>query len=269
MSKLLIATKGPKHGICNICGEEGNLTEDHTPPKGCIRIGQVELQHIVNHLNVDKSAGKGRLLQNGVKYRTLCHECNNTHLGANYDPAFISFVNSVGSYLKSQVALPKVIKTEIEPQRVMRSLLGHLAAQGVDRYKKGPDTELLRDYFLDPTLPLPEHIKIYYWLYPYKGHFMARDCAYLDLRVGKPCVIWFIKFFPIAFLVTFNQPEELVLNVSELSKWRDKEIDFKIYEYVQLTELPHQYWPETPTDHSVIVYGKEAIVSYEYKPRKR
>jgi hypothetical protein len=160
MSKLLIATKGSKHGICNICGEEGNLTEDHTPPKGCIKIGQVELQHIVNHLNAEKPAGKGRLLQNGVKYRTLCHECNNTHLGANYDPAFISFVNNVGSYLKAKIALPRVIPTEIEPQKVMRALLGHLAAQGVDRYRKGPDTEPLRDYFLDHTLPLPEHMAL-------------------------------------------------------------------------------------------------------------
>ena len=60
-----------------------------------------------------------------------------------------------------------------------------------------------------------------------------------------------------------------MLNVNELSRWRDKEIAFKTNEYVQLTDLPHQYWPEAPTDHSVIMYGQEAVVSYEYKPKKR
>ena len=269
MAKPIIATRGPKLGRCNICGRFGKLTEDHTPPKGCIKIGQVQLQHIINHLNTDKPAGKGRLLQNGVKYRTLCQECNNTYLGTMYDPAFIKFVNTVGEYLKTTIALPKVIPTEIEPQKVIRSLIGHLSAQGVDRYDKGKDTEPIRDYFLDETLPLPSHIKVYYWLFPYKNHVMARDCAYLDLRVGEPCVIWFIKFFPIAFLVTFNEPKGLSFNVSELSRWRDKPINYKIKEYVGLEGFPHQFWPEAPTDHSVIMYGKEAIVSYRYRPAKK
>ena len=269
MSRILLATRGAKHGVCNICGAEGVLTEDHTPPKGCIKIGQVQLQHIVNHLNLEQPAGKGRLLQNGVKYRTLCHTCNNTLLGANYDPAFIGFVNNVGTCINSTIELPRTIPTEIEPQKVMRSLVGHISAQGVNRYKKGPDTEPIRDYFIDPTMPLPEHMRIYYWLYPFKNHVMARDCAYMDLRVGKPCVIWFIKFFPIAFMITFNQPDELNFKMSELSRWRDREIDFRTTEHVALTNLPHQYWPEAPTNHNVVMYGEEAVVSYEYKPKKR
>lgn len=268
MNKPIIATKGPQIGICNICGNHEKLTEDHTPPKGCIRIGQVELQHIIHHLNVEKSGGKGRLLQNGVKYRTLCATCNNTYLGAKYDPAFIDFVNTVGSYLKTNIALPSTVPTEIEPQKVMRSLVGHLAAQGVNRYKKGPDTEPIKNYFLDDSLSLPENMRIYYWLYPYKNHVMARDCAYLDLMVGDPCIIWFMKFFPIAFMITFDQPAKLSFSLNELSRWRKEEIDFKTIELVQLTGLPHQFWPEAPTEHSVITYGREAVVSYEYKPKK-
>jgi hypothetical protein len=72
---VLIVTKGPKEGRCNICGEEGKLTEDHTPPKGCIKIKQVELHHIIQHLNAEQPQSKGRISQNGVKYRTLCARC--------------------------------------------------------------------------------------------------------------------------------------------------------------------------------------------------
>jgi hypothetical protein len=101
MSKTKIATRGSKTGICNICGMHGKLTEDHTPPKGSIKIGQVELQHIVNYLSNEKPASKGRLLQNGVKYRTLCSSCNNTYLGAKYDPAVIEFeINPKGARQK-------------------------------------------------------------------------------------------------------------------------------------------------------------------------
>ena len=61
----IISTKGPTHGICNICGATGKLTEDHTPPKGSIKITQVELFPILNHLNNinEKPIEKGRYLQ--------------------------------------------------------------------------------------------------------------------------------------------------------------------------------------------------------------
>jgi hypothetical protein len=265
----IISTKGPKHGICNICGASGKLTEDHTPPKGSIKISQVELYHIINHLNNvnKKPIEKGRYLQNGVKYRTLCGACNNTHLGAQYDPAFNLFVNTVGAFLKTNILLPKVIPIEIEPQKIMRSLIGHLSAQGVNRFDKGPDTIPIRDFFLNISLPLPDNIHIYYWLYPHKSHVMARDFSYLDTRDGKSCVMWLLKFFPIAFMVAFDKPDEWVFGLSELSRWRYQAVDYKIREYVQLTNLPHLMWPEAPIDHNVVCYGKEAIVSYNYKEK--
>lgn len=269
MAKLLISTRGKKHGKCNICGSEGKLTEDHTPPKGCIKVSQVELQHITSHLTPETPSGRGRLLQNGVRYRTLCHSCNNTYLGTRYDPAFIDFVNTVGSYLKTELYLPSSVDTEIEPQKIMRALLGHLSAQGVDRYDKGSDTLPIRDYFLDTSLSLPDFIRIYYWAFPFNNHVMVRDCCYLDLRTKTPFVIWFVKFFPIAFMITFRQPEELRLNLSELSCWRDESYDFKTIEKVLLRNFPPQFWPEAPSDKNFIMYGQEAVVSYRYKNKTK
>lgn len=269
MAKVLISTRGKKFGKCNICGSEGKLTEDHTPPKGCIKISQVELQHITSHLSLETPSGRGRLLQNGVRYRTLCHSCNNTYLGTKYDPPFIDFVNTVGSYLKTELYLPTSIDTEIEPQKIMRALLGHLSAQGVDRYDKGKDTLPIKNYFLDKSLPLPDFIRIYYWAFPFNNHVMVRDCSYLDLRANTPFIIWFVKFFPIAFMVTFRQPDEITLNLSELSRWRNEPIDFKAVEKVRLRNLPPQFWPEAPSDMNLIMYGQEAIVSSRYKNKTK
>src|SRR5690349_372794 len=127
-------TRGPKTGKCNMCGNDGPLTEDHTPPKGAIRASQVEMHHIVRVLSVAKPASGGRISQDGVKFRTLCSRCNNGLLGANYDPAFNEFSRAVGLYLKSTLTLPPITYVKGKPQNIARSLLGHLSAQGVDRY---------------------------------------------------------------------------------------------------------------------------------------
>lgn len=265
---IQISTLGPRQGVCNICGEHGRLTEDHTPPKGCIKVSQVEMHHIVQHLSGEASA-KGRISQNGVKYRTLCHRCNNNLLGTVYDPAFIAFINKIAIFIKTPISLPRLMTVRCQPQKIIRSLLGHMSAQGVNRYLKGPKTEAIRDYLLDCSLPLPLGIKIYYWLYPFGPHVMVRDAALIDLRVGKPTAMWLFKFFPVAFLVTWDEPEGYNFDLNSFESWRysicDEEADLTI----RLRPLIHQYWPEAPTDNSVILYGQEAMVALNRSLRKQ
>lgn len=264
---VLIATRGPKTGQCNICGCRGKLTEDHTPPKGCIRVGEVEIRHIVERLEM--STQKGRRSQNGVKYRTLCSRCNNSLLGIEYDPSFINFVNDIATILRSPLTLPKSISVRAKPQRVMRALLGHVAAQGVDRYLKGGITEPLRDYFLQTSLPLPNQIEVYCWPFPYNEHIMARDCAYSDLRKSGPVAIWVLKFFPVSFLVAIDKPVDYSFPGIELSQWRGEGIDDEHEVPIALENIPHPKWPELPTDHSFAMYGQEAIVSFPVQRTSR
>lgn len=256
---ILIATRGPSHGQCNICGEIGLLTEDHTPPKGCLKPTQVELRHIVQFLSDDATKAKGRFSQNGVKYRTLCKRCNNTYLGAKYDPAFITFVNSISQLLRSPISLPDRLMVQAQPQAIIRSLIGHMSAQGVDRYLKGELTEPLRDFFLDETLPLPENIGVYYWAYPHRPHIMARDAAYLHIPTGHVFTFWILKFFPIAFLVVWGEPQGLSYPMHSLNAWRASPFNTIADLPIELRSIPPQYWPEAPMDTSVVTYGQEAV----------
>lgn len=268
----LIETRGAKIGRCNICGNVGNLTDDHTPPKGCTRIGAVQLHYITERLNVGKTKSNGRISQNGVKYRTLCAHCNSTMLGIHYDPTFIDFVNSISSILKSDLYLPGVIPIKTKPQRVMRSLLGHLSAQGVNGYNKGEFTEPIRDYILDETKPLPDSLKIYFWLYPFRHYIMARDCAYKDFQYSEHVLIWFLKFYPVAFMITFKEPDSYAFPFPFycLSSWGQEQIDFEIDVQIDLWNIPPEDWPETPSNHSqsLRVYGQEAIVSFRHEKKK-
>lgn len=256
---MLIATRGPKEGQCNVCGEHGRLTEDHTPPKGCLKPTQVELLHLVHLLSDEPTKVKGRFSQNGVKYRTLCHRCNNTLLGTKYDPAFISFVNSVGAFLKSSLHLPARVSVKGQPQAILRSLIGHISAQGVGRYPKGPLTEAVRDYFLDISKALPAGLRAYYWAYPYRPHVMFRDAAYLDIPSGATVAIWVLKFFPIAFLLAWGEPKGLAYPMETFETWRNAPYHMEVDMPLSLRPIPPMYWPEAPTDSSVLLYGQEAL----------
>lgn len=259
---MLIQTRGAKIGQCNICGEIGSLTEDHTPPKGCYKPKPVELFPIIDHLAADPPRRSGTISQNGVKYRTLCGRCNNSLLGREYDPEFIAFVNGIGAALRTSIKLPNVVTYKLKPQRVMRALLGHMSAQGVGRYLKGPETEPLRNYILDPALSLPNSIKVYCWPYPYSRQVIVRDCGLMDIRSGQHVICWLLKFFPVGFLATFDQKPGYRFHGIELSRWRSVGIDEDASIPFALTPVPHQFWPEAPTENSIVFYGKEAVMSF-------
>ena len=163
---LRIVTRGAKSGACNICGSEGLLTQDHTPPKGCVRPTAMELQHVAGRLDAG-NAIKTKA-HDGVKYRTLCARCNNALLGGRYDPLLIDFTKRVSDLLASDLVLPAIMTVPTKPALLMRAIWGHLAAVGVDRYAKGPRTEEWRDFFLGETLPVPAGTSFYYWIYPYR-----------------------------------------------------------------------------------------------------
>lgn len=258
-----INTWGDSEGICNICGEFGPLTEDHIPPKGCIKYGQIQIHHITNHLSIEPPKGSVRKFQNGLKYKTLCGTCNNTLLGTQYDPEFINLINAISKTLSSYKPIPYQKSIKIKPQRVIRSLLGHIAAQGVGRFDKGSQTEAITKYLLDQKEHLPDFLNIYYWVYPYQNQVLTRDSAFTNLRIGKPVFMWLIKFFPIAFFVVWDEPKGYNFSsfLDSLSSFRELKIDDEADISLRFNNLPNQFWPEAPTDDTIIAYGREAIAT--------
>lgn len=262
-------TRGAKNGTCNICGEDGKLTEDHTPPKGSVRITQVEMNHIVEILAAEPPGNRGRVSQNGVKYRTLCHRCNNDLLGLNYDPEFNSFVNQVATLVQSSMSLPTVINITGKPQKIAKSLIGHLMAQRVNGYKKGAHTEPLRDWFLDINAPMPEYMQIVYWAYPYKTQVLARDAVMRELTSEDTAYFWIMKFFPIAFMVLWDNPQGYNFSQRTFDRYRDIGSDEEVEIPINITNLPHERWPEAPDDNRFCAFGSGAIGVMEKKSRRK
>lgn len=185
----ILQTRGPSMGACNICGRVGRLTEDHTPPKGYAPGVPVQITHIAERLG-SESRPRMQKAPDGVKYRSLCADCNNRLLGGEYDLALIDMAHEVTRLVTSELYLPRTSTIRITPQRVARSVLGHMAAQGVDRFSKGNITTPLRDYILDAMLPMLPDIRMQYWVYPHRPRMLIRDAVIMQFGDGrKPSMI--------------------------------------------------------------------------------
>lgn len=100
--------KGPGH--CVICGVFGPLTKDHVPPKGCSVITNSVLSRLTMATEGDRLVDKTIHIQGGLKFKTICSDCNNARLGAQFDPELKIFVDSMRECLQKaglNVVLPR------------------------------------------------------------------------------------------------------------------------------------------------------------------
>ncbi|MHA1170293.1 MAG: hypothetical protein ACTSRU_20900, partial [Candidatus Hodarchaeales archaeon] len=114
-------------GICKICLQEKELSEDHVPPQGGIVIEPIEIRNAFDSV---LKANLGRdyyISQNGVKFKTICKECN-SKLGRLYDKDLNEFSIGVGRYISSSLKTPEVIRYRTKPNSIIRAILGHLLA---------------------------------------------------------------------------------------------------------------------------------------------
>lgn len=172
-SKQLIVEKFKKKDrICNICQLEKELSEDHVPPKACPPAKNIFIYKLLSEMTGDRSF-RPRISQNGVTYETICSDCNNK-LGNRYDWALGEFSQKIESFVESSLTLPNYFEVECYPNAIMRSVLGHLLAAKTQTDEVVIDT-LIRPCILDNSLPIPNDVHIFYWVYPYEKISILRD----------------------------------------------------------------------------------------------
>lgn len=88
-------------GICHICGQTKELSQEHIPPKSSGNCSTVKFYTSNEFLADDILSGEKSLAdkkytqsQGGLKLQTLCKSCNNV-TGANYVSAYSDFANGV------------------------------------------------------------------------------------------------------------------------------------------------------------------------------
>jgi len=237
-----------------------DLTWDHVPPKGGIDLSTVKMQSILHLMTSDQKNQKLRESQNGLKFRTLCGDCN-SFLGSEYDQEVNRFSKGLATIFESEIELPSKVNFKLNIQRLLKGMIGHLVAAKISEETTVFDEEV-REYVLDREALLPENVHIFYWVYPYKCTVIMRDFLMFTPRgtFRDPAVFQMLKYYPVAFLVC-NRPD--YANLDCLSKYGRVEIDQEITLNINTAPRGGAYWPEAPSDkeNNVLVVGEDGANS--------
>lgn len=251
--------KRAKIDFCNICGEKAALTWDHVPPQSCLNSVPVKFNHLMSGLPEFNKYEVSS--QNGVKFRSLCPNCNNNLLGAEYDKELTQFTSAVVSHLQDAIDqlppgivnvsdLPPFIGT-YKVNRIARAICGHmLAAKNEYDNQTLPDVRL-RDYFLKPTALPPKGFHLLMWFYPYSTITIARDFIAKKITATNALipdgVCSIVSSFPLAYLLCDDRYTGTLCSLFDLC---NTEIDDDVTMTVDFTScllkpgvLRHPSWP--------------------------
>ncbi|GAB1541149.1 hypothetical protein NUACC21_38190 [Scytonema sp. NUACC21] len=265
-----VCTKSTPKGLCNICGTFCNLTEDHVPPKGSVNPKKVTIKSLIPFF--DKVDPKiCRLSQNGMKFKSLCGRCNNERLGSNFDPSLNKFSHDFSKILNANqtIILPGEINIKIQPQKLARSIVGHLLAVEIrndmaEPLRTAPMVDLMRKYFLDVTLDFPSDFNLYFWPYYIpERQVILRALSISSIEQSGTVITLngdFLKFYPFAFWLTYKAPKEKILNLigdkffseilirgHNLDAWTNVSINL-----IQGNTI-REDWPEAPNDTEILL----------------
>lgn len=259
-----VKTKREKFGRCNICANAKSLSWDHIPPKGGIELSTMEMESLFYVFTREKEERKIRESQNGMKFRTICKECNE-FLGLNYDVVINEFSLSVGRYLKTNYELPEILHHTTKPVRLMRGILGHLLAAKAE-FDDIVFDQQVRNFIFDMNAKIPAEIHIFYWVYPYDCTIIIRDFGMPAVRGNFSDIGFFqtIKSFPVAYLVSDKPRYE---NLPELTVYRDLGIDDEVDIPIHLNRVEHDYWPEMVDRGNLLFGGQSAADAITALPK--
>lgn len=240
---------------CNICGNLLPLTWDHVPPKFCFNDGAVKYNSMMELHNKEY---KKTISQNGIKFRTICDDCNNRLLGAEYDREYKKLVECLYNlYITPGELAQYVIIQGLKINRIARAVVGHLLAAREDYFVGGIEDELRRFVLDKKSLP-PKELKLLYYTYIYNTVMIIRDIVPTkfgnqDYKVPS-CFMSCLNTFPIAFILASECKDDCGLyDMFELCTDNiDEEIDIKIdllsYLFPNHKERRHPYWPCNVSD---------------------
>ncbi|MDZ8095833.1 MAG: hypothetical protein RMZ42_28425 [Nostoc sp. DedQUE05] len=268
-----IKFKGDKEGYCNICGKYSQLTRDHIPPQGCVKPTLVELRTLTQYIS--ESSKNPKVSQSGLNILSICGNCNNNLLGTEYDPELIEVCKKVAGVVRIQrelgLSLPEKIPLSIKPQRLIRSVIGHILAGKLPITGKLPISALfpdaLRNYFLDQSSNIPDKLEIYYWVYPSNKQSVINSLA-IGSGLGEGFISGssLLKFFPLAFWVVWDKPTSFPISFTKIPKDKVKDLDETCQIMIDLRHVPRLDYPEVPSEGRYIMYHEDS--TFLAQPKK-
>jgi len=265
--------KGGKEGYCNICGQYSQLTRDHIPPQGCVKPTSVELRTLTHYLS--QLGEKPVNSQSGLNILSICGTCNNSLLGTEYDPELIAVTEQVARIVRVQkelgLSLPEKIDLIVKPQRLLRSVVGHILAGKLpipgEPPMPAPFPDALRNYFLDQSSNISDRFEVYYWVYPSNKqiviNLLSIGSAMGEGSISSSCLL---KFFPLAFWMVWDKPDSFSIDLMKISQDKFKGLDETCEIVLDLRNRPSFNYPEIPGEGRYIMCRNDS--TFLVQPKK-
>lgn len=243
--------------VCNICRKTvSRLSWDHVPPQG---------SHIpVNVVNMHYPEGEeGSIFRhatsaNGLKFRTLCKDCNSL-LGGKFDKELNRFLNQLQRILQSGLVLPSRITLQGKPTLIIKAILGHILAAKTGFCDSEIDSEF-RDYIMNDDAVLSDKLKVYYWYYPYNNVIITTDKMPYDIETGQKAFFSVLKYYPLAFMMMWESTSNVEW-MTEITKYNNNDYNLTVELPILFVEPPVDFPESTkycklalvPSDHTDLV----------------
>lgn len=283
-SRFYEKQKRDKIDKCNICGSLSILTWDHVPPKFCFNTEKVRYNRIFNK---DNKEAKLLTSQNGIKYRSICDNCNNNLLGSKYDKEYKKIVDLLYNLYINKGSIAQYIDVQnVKVNKLARAIVGHFLA-AKNSYSNTKIDQQLREYFLDDKKLPPKSMSLLYYVYIYNTIMIIRDIIPQNFGKQKMPVpsgiMSCINSFPLAFILVDN-PENKC-NLFDLFDYCTTDIEEEVtirinllsYLYDDLKTPRDLFWPcnvnDSPTGTSMLVItndSKDSVFSTirDLKPKE-
>ncbi len=287
MMKLVKYKKVPrptsKMGYCNICSKNKLLTEDHVPPKGCVGINRQQVALLTEYLSLGQlDKRNAKQIQNGLKFKSICNDCNNRLLGTLYDPSLNEFaqqVSIIARLIQGRMVLPDPFKVKLKPLPVLKAIVGHLLAARVRSdmttpLPSAPFISAMQQFVQQKDALPPEELRVFCWFYPSDIQVIILGSGIVEniFSEKRQVIIGdIIKFFPLGFWVTWdhNYNLEMDLNLIEIALWPDIKLSDELEIKLPLKGIPRIDWPEHQDDSSVMLMHDEyAFIAKKFRRKK-
>lgn len=201
-----------QHGVCRLCGNEGELSFEHIPPKAAFN--KTPAKAIVGLENMvggdrhpwDTDGLRYQNLQQGVGLYSLCEKCN-SFTGSAYGEDYKEFAERALTVVSSDVdpATHYVVFKAIHPVRVFKQIISMFCSTT-------PDARLeeLKPFVLDKNRKGIDTKKFGVRMYFTRNDVIKWTGFTILGKMDEPNIITVseITAFPLGFLLYLN-PEEI------------------------------------------------------------
>jgi hypothetical protein len=242
-------------GNCALCRNYSDLTEDHIPPGAVGNDGRWIAHSYLTTASADKELIFGREFRSGIRFRTICADCNNK-LGGREDKALTNFFEKTSKLLNSPLILTSTMRIPAKPNLIYRAVLAHLIAANDSGVPTAFDIEGRNIFNGKQNLRLSSW-SLFYWIYNGPSIFVMRNAYYTIWHPLEIVPIQILKCYPLAFVFAQKPWFGGLPNLLQFVQSRDdEEIELPL---LMGARENHETWPAVPVGNTSILLAGDSF----------